>query len=647
MNSIKDIAKYVWFLFIHLSITFPLYSQQNLDSLLLEYSNNQHDSTKVKLLNVLSYETAYTLVDSSRFFAKEAIVLSRRINDQSNLGDAYFNLAITYHIQGEFDKAMSYYDSSLIIRKKLNELKGLAGLYNNMGSIFTIQANFPKGMEFYYQSLDIKLKLDDKKGAANTYNNLGIIKYEQKQYSEALELYKQAISLEETIDNPRGLARSLGNIGLVNIKLERFNEAISYYNRAYDLMRDKNVNCLKMYNANGLGEAYLKIGDLKKSKLFATEAYEEALQCDDERIIASSLQNIGQVNALEGRTNLAEKQLIECYDIAKKANLTIHIEESSRAIYEFYKSIGNFEKALNYLEIAQAASDSLINQDLIQKLTTQELNYEFQQEKDSINFVRETERVTYNASLSQKNLIQKVMIFGLIFTFLLILIIYRFYRLKQKSNELLTGKNQIISSALKDKEILIKEIHHRVKNNLQIVSSLLNIQKKFLGNGTAIQAVADIQTRVQSMSLVHQNLYKGNNITDVNSLDYLTDLLSVVQKSYDTSTHDIEIKMEIESVPLSSTQAVNIGLLATELVSNAYKHAFPTKFSGEAQIKVIFKEMDQSLYLEVMDNGVGDKIEASNSSYGMRLIQSLTKSMKGEVNFENNNGSLVKITFPI
>jgi two-component system, sensor histidine kinase PdtaS len=199
---------------------------------------------------------------------------------------------------------------------------------------------------------------------------------------------------------------------------------------------------------------------------------------------------------------------------------------------------------------------------------------------------------------------------------------------------------------LQEKEWLVKEIHHRVKNNMQIVMSLLNTQSAYLEND-ALTAIRDSQHRMQAMSLIHQKLYQSENTASINMSAYIRDLINYLQESYNVNKQ-VHFDMDIESIDLDVVQAVPVGLILNEAITNSIKYAFPKK--NEGVIGIVMKQIaNDRLLLSITDNGIGFNPNFSfngNNSFGMTLIHGLVKQLAGDITITSQPGLQMEITFP-
>jgi PAS domain S-box-containing protein len=205
-----------------------------------------------------------------------------------------------------------------------------------------------------------------------------------------------------------------------------------------------------------------------------------------------------------------------------------------------------------------------------------------------------------------------------------------------------------IKASLKEKEVLLKEIHHRVKNNLQIISSLLNLQSAEIEDPKSSQKFRESQDRVKAMALIHECLYQSSDLAKIDFAGYVRSLTGHLVRSYRVNASAIRLNLEVDSVPMNLDVAIPCGLIINELVSNAFKYAFPHGAGGE--IGVHFAAVDnRTLKLVVRDNGVGyaqDGNPEDGDSLGLKLVRSLTEQLGGSIQYRNQNGFLCEIVIP-
>ncbi len=300
--------------------------------------------------------------------------------------------------------------------------------------------------------------------------------------------------------------------------------------------------------------------------------------------------------------------------------------------------IGKSQNTLLYLDSLRIIENKIFNKESLMAINEFEKKYEKLKQEKIIEILNKEK------SIAKRNFYIALLLMALLIFFIAVI----FYTLSQKSKnyKLLETKNIEISKLLEDKEILLREIHHRVKNNLQIVSSLLNLQSNYITDSAALEAITEGKNRVLSMSLIHQNLYSKNNLSEIDTQKYLNDLIDLINESYNNERGKVKVHKDIDASFQDVELMIPIGLIVNELISNSFKHAFKEKATGV--LSFTFKNNGDNLIIKISDNGVGiepDKFKNSRS-FGNKMIQSFVRKLKAELNIENSGGTHITIKIP-
>jgi len=205
---------------------------------------------------------------------------------------------------------------------------------------------------------------------------------------------------------------------------------------------------------------------------------------------------------------------------------------------------------------------------------------------------------------------------------------------------------EALNKSIKEKDVLLKEIHHRVKNNLQIVSSLLSLQSQYVNEPGSVELFKESQSRIISMALIHEKLYQTGDLTRINLSEYANELIGDLFRSYSVNTHLVKYQIESKNILLDINTAIPCGLIINELVTNSIKHAFPDNRSGE--IKIDIQCHDGNCILKIADNGVGfpDDLDINDvKTLGLQLVTSLTKQLDGTIKLDREGGTCFTIKF--
>jgi len=213
-------------------------------------------------------------------------------------------------------------------------------------------------------------------------------------------------------------------------------------------------------------------------------------------------------------------------------------------------------------------------------------------------------------------------------------------------SDMVRAENKIKSS-LEEKEVLLREIHHRVKNNLQIISSLMSLQSEYTREPETLKMFQESKNRIRSMALIHEKLYQSEDMAHIDFGEYLKSMVNMLSTFYREKRDRVTVSLNCDNVHLEIDTAISVGLIVNELVSNGFKHAFPGEKTGE--IKINLSKDQQNYLLEVADDGVGipEGMDFKNTeSLGLQIVQTLTLQLKGSLGVENIKGTKFKLVFP-
>ncbi len=314
---------------------------------------------------------------------------------------------------------------------------------------------------------------------------------------------------------------------------------------------------------------------------------------------------------------------------------------------------GRYKDAINHLLVVKQMSDSTYNTDRIMQSRKLQLQYSTA-EKDLENLELKNRNLAQKNELNREELQKKefAAAFGaavLIITFLT----YLYYNKQSNNRQLQLRQNEInkqnsqLSELLVEKEWLVKEIHHRVKNNLQIISSLLNTQFSFLENEQAKAAIRESQNRMQAISKVHHRLYKSDDLRNVNMAEYVVELCESIKSSFEVD-ENLVFNYNVENIWLDTAQTVPLGLILNEAITNCIKYAF---IEGKiCEVDISFRKLtDNSFEFMIRDNGNGlpaDFDADATNSLGVNLMKGLTEQLMGGFSITTDGGTVIRITFP-
>lgn len=284
------------------------------------------------------------------------------------------------------------------------------------------------------------------------------------------------------------------------------------------------------------------------------------------------------------------------------------------------------DNALAIIQKKTKLIDSLRTQQMINKIAESKVKYETEKKAAQLQILK----LEKQKEKQKKNLFLIIALLGL---FLVGLTAYFLYKNNLK-NKKLNSQNVILERTIDEKNVLLKEVHHRVKNSFQIVSSLLYLQSENVTDKNAKLAIKEAENRVRSMVLVHQKLYKEDDLIGVNSKEYISDLVKDIFESHGPQEQSITYNLDIEPIVLDIETITPLGLILNELIINTMKHAF-IGLDKEHTIHVDFAKADDKLVLKVIDNGKGFEGNIKQSSFGISLMKGLSKQLKASLNYHS------------
>ena len=341
---------------------------------------------------------------------------------------------------------------------------------------------------------------------------------------------------------------------------------------------------------------------------------------------------------------------------ALSTNYNIGVNNVADLEYQLFKvdsATGNFLSAIKHYERHDLIKDSLDNLSKTKQIAGLRLSFEASQREQSIKLLQSDARLQHT-ELQKISWQRNLTVAGIIVSLTLAALLFYFFRQKQIINqkleiqqEKINRQNNSLKELVNDKNWLLKEVHHRVKNNLHIITSLLETQSSFLTNKVALEAISESQSRIKAIALIHQRLYADSNLAIIEMPSYIHELVQYLKDSFNVSGKGITFDLNIHPVSLDVQQAVPLGLILNEAVTNAVKYAFTGKQNG--QITVLLNVIrGPELIFKVEDNGVGlpDVLDLEKSmSMGMGMIKGLTKQLEGRLSIISDRGTKVRVAF--
>ncbi|BDW93916.1 histidine kinase dimerization/phosphoacceptor domain -containing protein [Allomuricauda sp. XS_ASV26] len=578
-----------------------------LDTIKIYLSNAQktEDTTATRLYKVMQAQVYNDLgeYDKSTALAKELYDIKDSLDTDSKkvildvLDDNYANLQL--------------YDKQIEIRKQKREL----GITNNV-SFYDIYSNlglYRKARNQYIMEVKPTIADNDSYGLAKYHSKVG-----------------NYLRLDDSAPT------ALSELKKANHYLGVYMNDITAQKSASDMFESE---LLKAEIEGNIAKCHVMMGN-----------YEDAVPLLQSSIetLTKSPYNKDKTEVVDNTLFLAEANLqMERFSEAKKHldtefdNISVlQTIKKNSLLAAFYDKVENFKNASIYYKRNERIKDSLAKKQsalIKQQLVTIVANEDLENSQRLIDEQKKINELARSEMKAKDERINLVFI-SLIFTLLGFAGLVYAYLKSIKNQRLIAEQKHIIENSLVEKDSLLKEIHHRVKNNLQMVSSLLSLQTKNTRSKAAIVALEEGKSRVKAMALIHQKLYQNDDLSVIEMQGYIESLINSVQSVYKKGGHNISITIDAEGTELDIDRAIPFGLILNELVSNSFKYAFPEN-DENGKIYIHLRKNGDQGYFEYTDNGIGlpeDSDERAHSSMGLRLINRLVNQLQSKLNVDRD-----------
>jgi two-component sensor histidine kinase len=565
---------------------------------------SQNDTNKVKELQKKA-EVFYAAnqLDSIQFYENKALEISTNINYKSGAAKALSSLGLVYKMKGNYPKALEAFFQSLAAFEKLGNQLGVVTNLGNIGTVYDTQGDLPKALNYYFKALKISETIPDKHVISTQYRNIATIYSEQNQVAKAEEYHFKALAIDKLLNDKKNIATTLINLGTLYSYNDSLTKSLNYYLEALTLLKEINLKQEIATCLLNISATYTDLKENKKAEDYLQQTFVLSEQIDDNEFKSTLEKVASQVYTEFGKDKLA---------------------------FMHYKK---------YISLR----DSIYNEENTKRSVKAELNYEFEKKQATVKF--ENDKLVYQFE-ADKKLNKQLRIFFILIIVLAIVLLYfakRAYDNKKKVADFMAAESN-------RKEILLQEVHHRINNNLQIISSLLSLQANSANDEKLEAYLKQSQNRIQSLSVLHELLYQNDSVLQININEYLTKVLDYHRDILNTLPLKVQLETDIASVNFSTKIAVPLALIVNELITNSIKYAFTDIDTGKILISLLPVTNELHTWkLTVRDTGKGlpAETEFRKDSLGLRLVTIMSKQIKGILTKHNYAGATFEVVFKL
>jgi two-component sensor histidine kinase len=609
-----------------------VFSQNNpADSLKKILEIEKVDTLRLQLLDELvNYYSNYDL-SLAAGYAGQGVRLAEKISNKPWIAKLYQKKGRAHANSLQLDSAMDCFEKAIATYKDINDKKGQASTTFKVAWVHKRRGETDKALENDLAALKLFEEVDDKRGICDAYTRISDDLKRQDRLKEASEYAEKAIALSEQYNLESEIYYVNVQAGDIYMAKGDFKKSYESYLRAYDKSKADNASPSHMTDVSvSVGNALKRLKRYPEALQKYEEAHAFAKSVNYENGYGATLANLGEVNMILGNYKVALNYQLQTIAHMEKTHEAVNLVENYQHVSTTYEKLKDYPSSLKYQRKALKVRDSLASVESDRAMAEMLTKYETEKKEATI--------ATQATELDQQQRIQwlgagvLVLLAGFI-VFGIIAFLSR-----AKKNKLLAIKNG-------ENELLLKEIHHRVKNNLEVVSSLLALQSAKIDDVHTKEAMLESQNRVNSIGIVHQKLYQGENLGAIEMKDYFLNLSASIIDTF-SANEKVQLELAMDKLSVDIDTAVPLGLIVNELLTNALKYAFREGQKGVVKIS-LQKQADGVLHLEVADNGVGKSSTVQGTGFGTQLIQLLTKQLNGIMQEDNANGMKVVFDFRI
>ena len=627
-------------------------SGQGVDTLVSSYLNLPKDETTVtkiiRNISSIGYNSA-----AGKALIDYGLELSTSMNFEKGSKRLIYVKAISYYLDGDYDRAAEQIQKSITLYNTGDDHYNFFNARNLACSILTKSGNFLEAQRCFQAAIhELEAVIpqkdsytpftvgDMKDRLASLYSDLSSLYADIGEMQKSISIQEKVLAIYDEIENNRGLSIALNNMATRYNDLGEFKRAETYLLDSYAITKQLENERSLSIRALNLAQNYVLQGKFRKSKKYA-DMVQKKIEQLDEPLLSSAFYDVrGMLLSHENKHAKAD----EYFDKALTAIEHIAFAESRIDIlqnkYENLKKAGNLHKALVAHEAYTEELNIKNESDFGKKIAVAQMEWEQERTIDELKDTHNQEISVFEQKVTDLSTTQNLLIAGLVILLGFFSLLYFLFKNKRTYSQILELKNSQLEKSVYEKNILLREIHHRVKNNLQVISSLLNLQSNYISDDAALAAINEGKNRVGSMALIHQNLYQDENVTSINAREYFSELVSNLYDSYEISEGEIELEMHIDALMIDVDTMIPLGLVVNELISNTLKHAF-TKHTKDKKLMVSLTEQHNRILLKVRDNGSGISQDdfMSSESFGNKLIKAFQQKLEADLTIHNHDGT--------
>ncbi len=600
-----------------------------------------NDTSRARLYGMLAWELKFADFANSIKYADEELRIASLNKNNFLLADGYRVKALTLVIHEKIPEGMMLYDSALVYAKKANDLILQSSCYSLMAGMYGDHSDYDKAIELYSKGLEIAQQSGDLKSIATLSNNLAETYQTAERNTELTQQYFQlALQSSNKIKNWPAAGMSSANLAKEYARIGEKQKAIEELKNSIELMSKDTKNAYQVATTSHIiASAYLDLKNLNEAEKYALHSASLLDSLNRPDNVLRPLTILTSIYILKNQIDKAQFFAKRLLEDGKKQGAKLYIRDAYKALSDIARIQNKWQDALAYFELYKVWNDSVFEMGREKSIAMVETRSILAQKELEVQYeTQKKEQENKNLKSLNDNL-RTEKIFAIVASVLflaLVILLYWQNKKRKKVNTALLVEKKTVEKQAKEKEALVHEIHHRVKNNLTMLKSLLYLQSRSIKDLKTKKIFEETQSRIQSMALVHQSLYEKEGEGSLDFIGFIKNLFDDISNSFKNSNTDVLMNINDGELSLNLNKAIPLGLIINELITNSFKYAFIDVDQGVVDIQI--QHQEDHLIIRYSDNGPGlnKDFDLEKGGFGFKLMYILCDQLDAQLSYHKN-----------
>lgn len=567
------------------------------------------------------YEDHNQLQEAQKAYADALSLADTRLQSDEQL-TIYTDWAIIHKKLGQYAIARDYHLRTVEQAEKIAHWEMAEDAYHGLGTLYAMLSDFPQSVNYFLLSIKAAEKWGNQEGIVFTQQNISNTYLKAKNYDQARQSIEKTHQAALILGDSMRLANVLRVYGNIETAMGNYRDALGKHEAAKAIFE-------KQDNEACLAESYLAIGDIYYQQKNYRQAEHYFSECTKRAAFLSNyahadfLNKCGKLFQIQNKSAAAISAFLQSLTLTDTLGFKEIARENHLALAAIFSESKQFDAAYNHLKIADKLGETLFHENKQKSLT--EVQFKFDVEKKDIQIVAQQKQ------LHQSMLIRWILIGSLVFVSILLTLTWK--QMRDKKN------------AVKRNELIIKELHHRVKNNMQTIASMMRLQARHAHDPLVSAILLENKSRLETFSMLHQQLYQADNVETLNLHPFIQDIIEKIRFSNGLDDTQLLTHLRLENTALNVETALSVGLILNELLTNSLKYAYPSLKKSKPLVINIDILKDRFHYA---DNGtvlLPDFDFKNKAGFGIQFISSFAHQIKGKYKFFVDKGVHFDLVF--